>query len=108
MPGLGRLRAVKRGFVFNFFICFAAPSSREREGEEKKGTRLRLRKCWREGGKKTRETEQERKVDGQIPKGGRDRDSVRGRDGDAKGILRVSTLDDGDEVELHVLGCRLT
>ena len=61
-----------------------------------------------EGGRETRETEQERKVDGQIPKGGRDRDSVRGRDGDAKGILRVSTLDDGDEVELHVLGCRLT
>ena len=29
MPGLDRLRAVKRGFVFDFFICFAAPSSRE-------------------------------------------------------------------------------
>ena len=153
MPGLDRLRAVKRGFVFNFFICFVAPSSREREREreEKKGTRLRLRKCWREGGKKTRETEQERKVEGQspeggrdterqtdrdtqkeeykaeteggretrkteqerkvegqIPEGGRDRDSVRGRDCDAKGVLRVSTLDDDDEVELHVLGCRLT
>ena len=34
MPGLDRLRAVKRGFVFDFFICFAAPSSRERGGGE--------------------------------------------------------------------------
>ena len=61
-----------------------------------------------EGGSETRETEQERKVEGQSPEGGRDRDSVRGRDGDAKGVLRVSTLDDDDEVELHVHGCQLT
>ena len=47
-------------------------AERAREREEKKGTRLRLRKCWREGGKKTRETEQERKVEGQSPDGGRD------------------------------------
>ena len=47
-------------------------------------------------------------MEGQSPEGGRDRDSVRGRDGDAKGVLRVSTLDDDDEVELHVHGCQLT
>ena len=42
-----------------------------------KSTRLTLRKRWREGGKKTRETEQERKVEGQSPERGRDGESER-------------------------------
>ena len=54
MPGLDRLRAVKRGFVFNFFICFVAPSSRESE---------------REGGKEGHKAEIE-----EVLEGGREED----------------------------------